>query len=722
MAALYEGYTLCGFAPLQNTSNLAIQGVELYGDVDHVLVTDSLRSATVYKVSDQKPLGSWTVKQGQTITSPVVFNTQNQEYVVVTDDKVVRTWKGDDVNIDKAFKATVSADVFRLLSAPGFEPVVVFRHGAVRFLNSLLAAPQQPIEKVLSEEEVIRWSNIINADQQLVVLFTTEQRGEHCLYVQKFNPNTLVKHVFENEPGFSTPLSFSATCRGSNIHLISLYSNGSVYESVLPLRTSSTGAEGAQKLPRSVCLSLPVGEGQVTSAAAVVLDEAHVAVVGFPHPSAGANKDYLCIWNIHFQTLQASKEMPGGLFAQLWCYGGKLYVPHGKTLSVIPFECRKSSLAAAMGRLKQSRQSESLSCALVSSWTDQPHGDITKTKGTSRISTKQVNASNVKGTSSALTVDQLTEHIKTETLEVVQVVVGEFICRASQTDLQLAAGRIALELVSRSQTDGNFYPNSAFLQLLKTQYLCHSVCPGMLLLALEKKDFDLCQIAFQLFPDIPEAITCAFLKAILSTPDSEIDSVNLDVDSVMFMKVLTQTGCPSEEKGYQQNGFCPSTPEDSGSQTPSMPQRDPLHLDMKCPVGLHKSTLLNDVVQTAYSDRLLLPHLKDLTVPHVILFLQYLQFLYLRYSHEAGLQIQALRSPSMAQIVDWVCLLLDAHFTVLVMAPEAKRLVSDLHKFVRSQVKLYSELDKIEGSLQVLKKDKQSEDSGVYSIKVIELF
>lgn len=32
----------------------------------------------------------------------------------------------------------------------------MFCHGAVRFLNSLLAAPQQPIEKVLSEEEVIR--------------------------------------------------------------------------------------------------------------------------------------------------------------------------------------------------------------------------------------------------------------------------------------------------------------------------------------------------------------------------------------------------------------------------------------------------------------------------------------------------------------------------------------------------------------------------------------
>ncbi len=38
------------------------------------------------------------------------------------------------------------------------------------------------------------------------------------------------------------------------------------------------------------------------------------------------------------------------------------------------------------------------------------------------------------------------------------------------------------------------------------------------------------------------------------------------------------------------------------------------------------------------------------------------------------------------KIIDWICLLLDAHFTVLAVAPEARRLVSDLQKFVRSQV------------------------------------
>lgn len=50
--------------------------------------------------------------------------------------------------------------------------------------------------------------------------------------------------------------------------------------------------EGAQvqSLPRSLPLRLPVGEGLLQAASALVLDEAHVAVIGAPHPSAGAGK------------------------------------------------------------------------------------------------------------------------------------------------------------------------------------------------------------------------------------------------------------------------------------------------------------------------------------------------------------------------------------------------------------------------------------------------
>lgn len=51
----------------------------------------------------------------------------------------------------------VSSDIWRLCSAPGEEPVVLFKSGAVRLLDSLLSAPQQSIEEVVSPEETI-WS------------------------------------------------------------------------------------------------------------------------------------------------------------------------------------------------------------------------------------------------------------------------------------------------------------------------------------------------------------------------------------------------------------------------------------------------------------------------------------------------------------------------------------------------------------------------------------
>lgn len=50
----------------------------------------------------------------------------------------------------------VSSDVWKVHCTHGGEPVVLFQRGAVRLLDSLLAAPQQPIEEVLAQEEAIR--------------------------------------------------------------------------------------------------------------------------------------------------------------------------------------------------------------------------------------------------------------------------------------------------------------------------------------------------------------------------------------------------------------------------------------------------------------------------------------------------------------------------------------------------------------------------------------
>ncbi|KAJ8399675.1 hypothetical protein AAFF_G00407800 [Aldrovandia affinis] len=702
MAALYEGFTLCGLVSGQNCSETCVRGVERGKDADHVVVTDSGRSVTVYKVSDQKPVGSWTVKQGQTLTSPGVCNTQTGEYVVVTDNKVIRVWKDEDINFDKAFKATVSADIARVHAVQDSEPVVLFARGAVRLLDSLLAAPQQPIEDVLSEEEVIRWSSSIVEGKQMVVLFSTEQKGNHFLYLQRFNPNSVQKYKLENKGTDAHPISFSATVRGKNISLLYLYSSGCVYQSVVLIR---------EALAERALLSL---------------DEAHLAVVGVPHPSAGAGKDYLCIWNTNFQTLQAGKEMTGRIYGQLWGYTGKLYVPHGKSLTVIPYQCPRSSLATALGKLQQSGTAESRSAAPVLLWNSLLHGDAAQPQRAVRgVETRKSKLLSRKSQAvPALTVDQVLERIKTAPAEEAQREVETFLCSATGPDLQLSVGLMACQLVARSQSEPSFYTHSALVQLVHTHGLCHSVCPDLLMVALQKKDYFLTQLCLQHFPDIPEAVTCACLKAFISVPDSDLEAVSVELDSVAFMESLVAGG---SKEDTQQNGFSPVPPEEDSCDVeiaPSKTEQPPAWLrhELICPVGLKKAALLNEILQTAYSESLLLPHLKDLSAQQVLLFLQHLHFLYLKCCQDVSSQTSGLRSPTITQIMDWVGLLLDAHFTVLVMAPEAKELLSYLHKFVRSQVKLFSELGKIHGSLQELHKLKPPEDAGQYSIEVIELF
>lgn len=54
------------------------------------------------------------------------------------------------------YSLQLSSDVWKVHCAHGGEPVILFQRGAVRLLDSLLSAPQQPIEEVLAQEEVIR--------------------------------------------------------------------------------------------------------------------------------------------------------------------------------------------------------------------------------------------------------------------------------------------------------------------------------------------------------------------------------------------------------------------------------------------------------------------------------------------------------------------------------------------------------------------------------------
>ncbi|KAF3852047.1 hypothetical protein F7725_005402 [Dissostichus mawsoni] len=660
MAALYEGYTLCGLTPSQNLSNSGIQGVEPERDSDHVVVTDSRRSVTLFKVSDQKSLSKWTVKQGQTLTCSAVYNSKTKEYVAVSDSKVIRIWKEEDIHLDKAFKAT---------------------RGAVRFLDSLLSAPKQPIEDVLAQEEAIRWSTNVVTESQQFVIFTTEQKGDNFLYLQRFNPNTLQKYRLEREePGLSPSASLPPIKTNTSAWFIS---------SLVPVR--GLGAvEGAPALPlpRSLLLALPVGEGLLEAASVQVLDEAHVAVVGLPHPSAGAGKDFLCIWNTNFQTLQAGKEMAGKIYGQLWGYSNKLFIPHGKSFSVIPYECPKSSLASALGKLRQAKTEESKASTSVPSWNNILHED--KANPSKTVETRKTRTTRKSQSAPSLTNDQIMELIKTASVAEVQTEVEGLLSRTDVQDLQPSLGQLAAALVSRSLGEEAFYTPSILAQLVQTRCLCHSMCPDLVLLALEKKDYFLCQLCLQFFPDIPEAVSCACLKTFISMPDSDAEKVNLEPESISLMETLM---AGERDPVGLQNGFSPATNDmDQSGGTEAEKKETTTPPEQICPVGLHKA----------------FPPVPAVPLPKIFprCFPADAWIEISNSDSDHGLGMLAVGRPFHSASDD----------------SRGQRLTAHLHTFVKSQVKLFSELGKIEGSLHELNKMKVNKDIGQYSIEVIELF
>lgn len=723
MATLEEEFTLS--TGVLGVGPEGFLGVEQSDKADQFLVTDSGRTVVLYKVSDQKPLGSWSVKQGQSITCPAVCNFQTGEYIVVHDHKVLRIWNNEDVNLDKVFKATLSAEVHRIHSVQRTEPLVLFRRGAARGLEALLAEPQQNIEAVISDEEVIKWSEFFMVLKQPVLIFISEKQGNYFAYVRLCKSHSLSKYtlLLEKEEKSAKP-NFTARVDGKFISLMSLSSDGCIYETSIPIYSGDT--EKNQRLVRALMLKAVVSGGARNGIALTILDQDHVAVLGPPLP---ASKECLSIWNIKFQTLQTSKELPQGTSGQLWYYGEILFMLHGKCLTVIPYKCEASSLAGALGKLKHSQETGTHSMPHFVNW-EACSGyelDSYSTEQSRTLRRKKIEPGlqpEVPGSKQLLSV------IKKNSEKHIEVELRKFLAK-STPEFHTIIGDIVTALLERCKAEPSFYPRNCLMQLIQTRVLSYSLCPGLMDIALEHTDVQMLQLCLQQFPDIPESATCACLKLFLSIGDDCLRDSNVNMESVFDYSdpIQDEKKETEEQTEIVQNGFSPKDSScskdnqqlnkklgDAAKETISFPMTS-------CPVTPKRAALLNAVLHSACSETFLLPHLKDIPAKHITLFLQYLYFLYLKCSGNATMTLPGRSPPTLSQILDWICLLLDANFTVVLMIPEAKRLLLNLYKFVKSQISVYSELNKIEVSFQELQKlNQEKNNKGLYSIEVLELF
>ncbi|KAE8577380.1 hypothetical protein XENTR_v10004558 [Xenopus tropicalis] len=718
MAALREHFTLCGLLTAAEHRTTEILGVEAAGEPDRVLVTDSVQAVTLYKVSDQKPLGSWAVKQGQSITCPAVWNYQCGEFVVVHDDKVLRIWREDDVNLDTAFKATLSADVCRIHTLPGADPLVLFRGGAVHSIDSLLAAPQQEIESVLPVGERIVWSEIFADEGQPLVVYITEQLSDYFVYIHQFSPVCVCKYLLKPNTEGSTILDCSGSMKSKIFTLLTLYSCGQVCQAPFPV--SSINQESERVVSASPLLQL---SGPIEGGALKFLDESHVAVLV---PSAAKQKDCLSVWNTTFQTLAAVSEFSQKTSAQLWCCGSRLYVPHGKALLAVPYSCEVSCLASVLGKSRNLQPSVLEKIPLVN-W-DTLVGKDPEAKQPRKQSKERKTNGNA-GNSTECTVYPL--DVQNIPQSQTEALVQRLLLGKGDTDFQVTVGKITQSLVRRCMADPKFYPQSSLVQLVQTNTLSYSLCPELLPLCLGKRDVRLLQLCLHSFPDVPEAILCSCLKAFLSVSEQWMNAAQIDSHSAAaYIDVGDQTKEPKRTEQPEgprvvQNGFSPNAQQQEESSDElieeSLPQTGQR---ATCPMSIRRAVLVNSVLMSPYSESFLLPHLKDLSGEQVMFLLRYLQYLHLKCIGNVTGNLPGKHVPTVSQVVDWMSLLLDAHFATVVMLSDAKALLNKIQKIVKSQLKFYSELNKIEGCLAELKEPKCPSVSppGRYSIEVLQLY
>ncbi|KAF9791535.1 hypothetical protein SFRURICE_003231 [Spodoptera frugiperda] len=122
MAKLHNYYVLCPLIDQKSFLGVAEDKVE-----EHVIVTLGRNVVNKYQLSDQKQIGGWTSKDH--ITSTVIYDKEQDNYVGVFNNNTVKIWKEDSDNLDKIKKFKFPLNILKIIPRTKQSPLIVFSNG-----------------------------------------------------------------------------------------------------------------------------------------------------------------------------------------------------------------------------------------------------------------------------------------------------------------------------------------------------------------------------------------------------------------------------------------------------------------------------------------------------------------------------------------------------------------------------------------------------------------
>lgn len=727
MADLREPFELCKV--LQNGSLIGIS--RLTGD-ENVLLTFSDRRVLVYNLQHQKLINSWSVEQRDEVTSAAVYNPVDKTFLMAVNKTEIFMWKETDSDLNSCQRIQSEKNVFGLhvWNHLKVDPLVMFEDGSSMFLADLLHNNEErkaKRRKAMKCTHDLLWTSVFHHQNQLCsVSLRRDEKNEYILNATNhgtpahWNPKNQAMEFKLTPPEEDAELLCGCLYE-EGCHLVSYWSSGALC--LTELETALKQKQGGEILVLSCKVIQRLQplqhesnkEKRCVAMSAVDLD--HVCLCGSSMMD-GKLKDVVMIWNIKYGTLQSWQTLDKIIEKQssllsysrsrgagcVCCIPGFICIGFHHLVAVCQFSIDRSSLASALGQLDSTakflRNNKVKPELLVTPKLARP-GEALKHWQETIVREDEVEKEvlqKLKDPSKTPTLEVFSAELrkymefklseKDEKLEnsnqlpesnkAVPVFVGKFGKRT-----EVLSQHFISSVLTRCTEEKNFWARDSISELLKTKCVPSSCSKDLLRAVVEKNDLDLLEECFDNIDGIAEDTVVLCARHIL-----RLDHLILDETSKENQKEESQE-------------------EDFGQM----------------PLGKTQAKYLCTILSYPVNDSFLQSSLRKLSFKDVKLLLDFLMYLMHHGLSGFGEEVDC-KTLKYPQVLDWAGLLLNAHYTQLVLIPEAHEVLVSCHQLVAKQVRTYDKLRSVESFLDHFRRRKalpKAEKVTPYSIETLEL-
>ncbi|XP_028395317.1 nucleolar protein 11-like isoform X2 [Dendronephthya gigantea] len=662
MADFGEGFELCKIP-----KEAELIGVERHSE-DNLVILTFKSKVVVYNIADRKIVQSWSVEAKERFTCPVVhhdesFNgVRDDEWLLVWDNTTAELWQSSHVMLRKPPK--------RIQVCSSRLPVLIYHD------NEAL-----PVQKAGKEtkgkktKERLLWCGSHGLKDN--VCFSKVTASQDCTKV------SLVMDLFSKSkqqvynvkvPEESKICSWSLVDEdGASPFFVSLWSNGGLYKTEIPSIDQPESELCCEHL-FNVC------EGPIASSEVLKVHLSYVALSFI----CVATADTLSLWDTKFRTCHSQKALDS--FMKSSASSGVCYLQTTPSYIILAnyscvFACsytvEKSTLKSSLGVLQQGNKRmmnikpQFLTMPKLIEPNQSIGGWMNDVEKDDEIENEILcHLLDSKKTKTAKKLaSELRKHLEKQT------------AKESDDEKPTVSEYFVTAVFERCMKEKDLWSTETGRLLLKTHVLPQRCISTFFSLVLENNDIHLLQDCFQHLNGIPELTLVECLKFLLRCKEDILPAY-----------------------------------EDDGNWT-----------QINSPCSLSRAKYISLVLAHPINDAFLQNSLRKLQFEETLLFMKFLLHLMKCWSTTVQnlLHLESCNHKlSYAQVLDWAALTLNAHFTELILIPEAQTLLVNLHKVVAEQITTYNLLGELDGYLNHFKEHEplpKSDRMSAYTIETMDL-